>query len=68
VLITGPTGGISVQLGDRVWNLTIPATGVIVIAPVAILLGRSDVRQLTATTPGEYTLELMGHADDRYQY
>ena len=65
VMITGPTGAVVVQLGDRTWNITIPASGFVVIAPVAFFLSRSDVRQLTASTAGEYTLELMGHCDNR---
>jgi hypothetical protein len=66
IIITGPAGACTLQLGDRVWTITIPAAGIYVIAPVAILLGRSDIRQLTAGTPGDYTLELMGHADIRW--
>lgn len=65
VIITGPPGNITLQLGDRFWNLTIPATGVIVIAPVGILLNRNDLRQLTGTS-GSYSLELMGIADERF--
>jgi hypothetical protein len=65
ILITGPAGQVTLQLGDRVWSLTIPATGFILIAPVAIFLGRDDVRQLTAQAAGDYTLELMGFADTR---
>ncbi|HVH71541.1 MAG TPA: hypothetical protein VNB49_10575 [Candidatus Dormibacteraeota bacterium] len=66
VIITGPAGNVTVQLGDRVWALTIPASGIIVIAPVGIMLSRSDTRQLTASTPGDYSLELMGTADVRW--
>jgi hypothetical protein len=65
IIVTGPPGNVTLQLGDRFWNLTIPATGIIVIAPVAILLGRNDLRQLTGTA-GSYSLELMGIADERY--
>jgi len=65
VVITGPTGAVSVQLGDRVWNLTIPASGVIIIAPILVCLDRDDYRMLTASSAGDYTLELMGHADSR---
>lgn len=64
ILITGPAGAVTVQLGDRVWNLTIPAAGYILIAPVAIFLGRDDIRQLTAVAAGNYTLELMGFRDE----
>lgn len=64
-VITGPTGAVTLQLGDRTWNLTIPATGVIVIAPMALRISRSDNRILTAGTPGNYSVELMGYADVR---
>ena len=66
IIVTGPTGAISLQLGDRIWALIIPASGILVIAPIAILLSRSDARILTPTTPGVYTLELMGVADQRF--
>lgn len=68
VLITGPVGGAgTVQLGDRVWPFTLPASQILYIGgPLGVLLGRSDIRQLTVTaTAGEYTFELMGHADTR---
>lgn len=66
ILITGPTGAITLQLGDRTWTLTIPAAGYLFIgAPLGVYLGRDDPRVLTATTAGEYTLELMGHCDTR---
>jgi len=66
VIVTGPTGVVSLKLGDRIWALTIPATGILVIAPLALLLGRSDDRILTPAAPGVYTLELMGYADRRF--
>lgn len=65
ILITGPAGAVTIQLGDRLWTLTIPAAGFLLIAPVAIYLERNDVRQLTATVAGQFTFELMGHADAR---
>jgi hypothetical protein len=66
IIITGPTGAITLQLGDRVWALTIPTSGVLVIAPVAILLSRGDARVLTPASAGIFTLELMGVADRRF--
>lgn len=66
VIVTGPTGAVTLTLGDRVWNVTIPASGILVIAPIAILLSRSDPRQLVSATPGQYGLELMGIADKRF--
>jgi hypothetical protein len=66
IIITGPAGSISLQLGDRIWALSIPASGVLVIAPVALMLGRSDSRILTPGAAGVFTLELMGIADRRF--
>lgn len=66
VLITGPAGACSLQLGDRNWALTIPASGVLLISPVSLLLNRNDNRILSSATPGAYFLELMGWADERY--
>lgn len=65
IIITGPAGAMNLQLGDRNWNLVIPATGFIVMAPLWLLLDREDNRILSSATPGQYTLELMGHADTR---
>jgi hypothetical protein len=66
VIVTGPTGAITLQLGDRIWALTIPASGILIIGPMALLLGRSDARILTPASAGVYTLELMGIADRRF--
>lgn len=67
---TGPqltaASGFTLQLGDRTWSLTLPATGFLVIgAPIGLILARNDVRQLTTLISGQWTLELMGHCDDR---
>jgi hypothetical protein len=51
----------TLQLGRRVWNLALPPTGVLTISS-ALVLERSDVRQLTASTPGDWSFELMGYA------
>ena len=67
VIVGGPTGLVTIQLGDRVWSVTIPASGILVIAPVAMILGRNDARTLTAQTPGQYFLELMGIGDRRFK-
>jgi hypothetical protein len=66
IIVTGPAGAVTLQLGDRTWALTIPATGILVIAPVSLILGRNDYRILTSATPGDFSLELMGWADERY--
>ena len=68
VMITGPSGNnITVQLGDRIWPLTIPATGFILIGPVAFFLARTDPQILWSATVANYTMELMGNADSRGQ-
>ena len=66
VLITGPVAtNVVVQLGDRVWPLVIGVSGFINLSNLHLRLGRSDVRQLTATVAGDYSFELMGFADSR---
>lgn len=65
IIIVGPAGNVTVQLGDRTWALTIPASGILVIAPIAMLLGRNDTRSITGPA-GDYNLELMGYADERF--
>lgn len=66
IIIAGPGGTVTLQLGDRIIPLTIPASGILVIAPVAMMLGRSDARILTPSAAGTYLLELMGVADRRF--
>lgn len=66
IIIAGPTGAATLQLGDRVWPVTIPASGILVLGPLGLLLGRNDARTLSAGTPGVYFLELMGIADRRF--
>lgn len=63
-LITGPPGAVTLQLGDRIMALTIPASGIINVGPTAIRLSRNDARTLTAATPGQYNVELMGFGDN----
>jgi hypothetical protein len=67
IIVSGPAGQINLILGDRNLTLVIPASGLLVIAPVQMLLGRTDTRTLTAATPGVYFLELMGWADRRFK-
>lgn len=67
IIVTGPTGVVTLQLGDRIWPLTIPASGILVIAPIGILLSRTDARTLTPAAAGTYTLELCGVADRRFE-
>jgi hypothetical protein len=67
IVITGPpAAAVTLQLGDRLWALVIPAAGILPIGPVALMLSRSDARILTPATPGVFTLELMGIADRRF--
>ena len=68
IIITGPPAATAtVQLGDRFWTITMPASGILPLAgPFGISLSRSDIRQLTPTlATGEWSFELMGHADTR---
>jgi hypothetical protein len=62
-----PNGGfpVTLQLGDRFWNLVIPATGILEISPKRLMLAPYHQRILTATFPGQYALELLGYADVR---
>ena len=66
IVITGPPGAVTLTLGDRIWQLVIPAAGILMIARVGIILGRGDARILTPAAAGVYTLELMGIADRRF--
>lgn len=65
IIVVGPAGTATVVLGDRVMPLTIPASGILVIAPISIFIGRDDIRQLTTATPGQINLILGGFADTR---
>jgi hypothetical protein len=67
IIVAGVAGSVTLQIGDRQLALTIPASGLLVVAPVAMLLGRNDPRTLTPGTPGVYFLELMGIADRRFK-
>lgn len=53
----------TLQLGKRAWQMLLPPTGILVIAPVAVKLGRSDTRQLIGSIPGDWSFELMGYAE-----
>lgn len=64
IIVTGtPAGAFNLQLGKRDWNLIIPATGILILGPVQIKLGRSDIRQLTAAVAGDWAFELSGYAE-----
>jgi hypothetical protein len=67
VLVTGPPStAFTLMLGDRQFGLLTDASGKLTLAPVGFLLDRSMRRVLTSATAGNWTLELMGHADARY--
>lgn len=64
IIITGPPGAVQVTLGSRHWPLVIPASGILVIAPISIKLDQRDPRNLTPNTPGgPYAMELCGRID-----
>lgn len=68
IIVSGPAAATAtLTLGDRQLPLIMPASGIVVIAPVAILLGRNDARQLASAVPGIWFVELMGIADKRFQ-
>jgi len=60
--------GFELKLGKRAWSLELPSSGILVIAPVCINLDRNADRSLTASVPGDWSVELMGYADVRYRY
>jgi hypothetical protein len=59
----GACGPVQMQLGRRVWNLQLPPTGILVIAPIQLKLDRNSTRELTSATAGDWAFELMGYAD-----
>lgn len=67
ILITcNPPQTVTVQLGDRQWPVIVPASGIVVIAPISMLLDRNMRRIATTSPAAELTMELMGWADERY--
>lgn len=69
LLLTPSNFPVALQLGDRFWpNLAIPPTGVLELSPKKLILSFQDMRQLTATFPGVYALELLGTADVRNRF
>lgn len=64
IVITGPPAGTcELSLGARNWNLVMPASGFLLIAPVKVRLERSAGRYLTAGAAGDWAVELMGYVD-----
>lgn len=68
VIVFGPANATgTIALGnDFVIPVTIPAVGFVVIAPIAILLDRSDRRLLNLTGNGPIGMRLTGWASGRY--
>jgi hypothetical protein len=66
-IVLTPNGGnpVQLQLGDRVFNMFIPPTGVLELSPKRLMLSPQHDRIFTATFAGEYTVELTGNADVR---
>ncbi len=52
----------TLKLGKRFWSLIMPASGILVIAPVSFSLSRSDDRILSSLVPGDWAFELSGYA------
>jgi hypothetical protein len=66
IIVTGPpttTPTFNLQIGERIWTLQLPVTGILVISPISLTLNRNDLRVLTSATAGDWTLELFGWAD-----
>lgn len=67
VIVTGPAStAFTLQLGDRNWSVLTDASGRLEFTNIGLLLGRNDRRLLTSAMAGNWTLELMGRADERY--
>lgn len=67
VMLWGPAAATGVlTLGDCAIPIVIPATGVMVLGPLGLLLERDDPRSLTLSPAGDIGLRLMGWADVRY--
>lgn len=69
IIVTGtPAAAFTLNVGKRQWNLTMTASGILVIGPIQISLGRYDNRVLTSATPGNWTLELCGHTETKFRW
>jgi hypothetical protein len=63
IIIIAPAGAVTLQLGNRIWALTVQAQGYLVMANIGIRLNRHDRRILTCASAQAMSLELMGYAD-----
>jgi hypothetical protein len=70
-IIANPSGNgtpFSLQLGGRNWNLLLPATGILVIPLITgFELAEEDPRILSSAVSGDWSIELMGHANTQYR-
>lgn len=67
ILVVGPPNtAFTLQIGDRFLTMTTDAIGKALLAPVSMLLQRNDRRVITSAVAGNWFLELMGWADERY--
>jgi hypothetical protein len=55
----------TLQLGDRVWNLVLPSSGIMVIGCDPMTLERNDPRILSSSIAGPWGLEIIGFGDVR---
>lgn len=62
-LSAASVSGFTLQLGKRAWQLELPSSGILVIAPIAIKMSRDSTRQLIAGSAGDWSVELMGYVD-----
>lgn len=66
IIFTGPGASpFNVQLGDRYWTLVMPNNQFLYMGPLVLCLSRNDRRVLTGGSAGQWSMELMGHADKR---
>jgi hypothetical protein len=65
ITITAVSAPFTLQLGDRVWNLTLPATGILTIGCEPMTLERTDPRILSSSIAGAWSLEIIGFGDVR---
>lgn len=63
-----PNSPFTLQLGKRVWSLSLPPSGILVIPNVHFRLDEGDARILTASNAGDWSVELMGYQNPRLRY
>jgi hypothetical protein len=65
IIVATPAATVAIQLGNRFWNVVIPAQGYVEFNHMKLRLDRSDRRVFTLGAAGPISVELMGHADTR---